>query len=155
MERSIFNKAPKSPGVYALYGGNTRKKYVAYVGIANNIRQRFFQHFIRRDSSIVTGVSAISLNPEKITEVRWWEFSDEDARYLREAEVVAFDILDPVLRSRAPISPPVQYIANSEEFKSKMEQKFSGEPSGIIKILSYQELISKVFELEKIVKRIK
>ncbi len=129
MNRSLFIKAPKKPGVYALYAGIAGNKYVAYVGIAKNVRQRLVQHLIRRDSSIVTGVS---LNPDKVTEVRWWILPDEESKYLQEAEVVAFNVLNPVLRSRSPISEPVHYIARSDDFKLKMEERFNGEPSGVI-----------------------
>jgi hypothetical protein len=155
MNRSLFTQAPKKPGIYALCAGNGRNKYIAYVGIAKNIRQRILQHLIRRDSSIVTGVSAISLNPEKITEVRWWVLPPEDNQFLNEAEVVAFEILNPVLRSRSSISAPVDYIARNNNFKTKMENIFRAEPSGFIKIISFPELIKKVDELENIVKEIK
>ena len=55
---------PNRPAVYALYSGNGNSRYVAYVGIAGKLKQRITQHFIRRDSSVATGVSAVSLNPK-------------------------------------------------------------------------------------------
>ena len=63
---------PKVPAVYALYGGRGRGSYVAYVGQAVKLRVRIEQHLVRRDSSVVTGVAAVSLNPDHVTEVRWW-----------------------------------------------------------------------------------
>lgn len=134
--------------------GYGKNRYVAYIGLAKNIRQRLLQHIIRRDSSIVTGAAAVSLNPDKITEVRWWLHPSFD-RYLAEAEVVAFKLLDPVLRSRQRISPPVEFIANRDDFFSEMEILFRGHPSGAVEIPTYQELIRRVATLEESVGRLR
>lgn len=67
-----ISELPGAPAVYAMYGGLGRAAYVAYVGLASNLRQRLTQHFIRRDSSVVTGAAAVSLNPDLITRVEWW-----------------------------------------------------------------------------------
>jgi hypothetical protein len=61
-----------------------------YVGIGSNLRQRITQHLIRRDSSVTTGVTAVSLNPDLVSDVLWWEadeFSDPIA--LEAAERIA------------------------------------------------------------------
>jgi excinuclease UvrABC nuclease subunit len=55
-----------------LYGGTGRGRHVAYVGISGNLRNRIRQHFLRRDSSVVTGTSAASLNPDLVTRIEWW-----------------------------------------------------------------------------------
>lgn len=60
---------PSVPAVYAMYGGRGASAYVAYVGLADVLKRRVGQHLIRRDSSIVTGVAAVSLNPDLVTEV--------------------------------------------------------------------------------------
>jgi hypothetical protein len=67
---------PSVPAVYAMYGGQGRSQYVAYVGLAGKLRGRIEQHLVRRDSSVTTGVSAVSLNPECVTQVRWWQHPD-------------------------------------------------------------------------------
>jgi hypothetical protein len=72
---------PRRPAVYALYGGEPSKGWVAYMGDAGNLRQRLGQHFINRDSSVVTGTSAAGLNIDHVRYVEWWEdegFADED-----------------------------------------------------------------------------
>ncbi len=88
-----------------MYGGQGSGLYVAYVGIGGNLRQRIQQHLIGRNSSVTTGTSAVVLNTEYVTQVRWWEhpeFGSDDAR--QAAELVAFEVLDPTLRSRGSIS---------------------------------------------------
>ena len=55
---------PNTPAVYILFGGKKGNKFVAYVGIADKLRQRVSQHLIRRDSSITTAASIVSLNPD-------------------------------------------------------------------------------------------
>jgi hypothetical protein len=77
---SSISEVPNVPAVYAMYGGQGRSAYVAYVGLAGNLRQRLGQHLITRDSSIVTGVSAASLNPDLVTKVQWWEYPDFEQR---------------------------------------------------------------------------
>jgi len=155
MNRSVFTQVPKKSGVYALCAGIGKNKYIAYVGMAKNLRQRLLQHLVRRSSSIVTGVSAVSLNPDKITEVRWWLLPPEYSNYLHEAEIVAFDVLNPVLRSRAPVSAPVHFIAKRRDFNLKLKKVLNGKPSGSVTIVSYQELVTVVLELESVVKEIK
>jgi hypothetical protein len=81
-----------------MFSGRGRGAYCAYVGIAGNLKQRIAQHLIRRDSSVTTGASAVSLNPDFINEVKWWEHPEFHQRHVLEAaELVAFEILDPVL----------------------------------------------------------
>jgi hypothetical protein len=106
---------PSVQAVYAMYGGQGRSLYVAYVGLASNLRQRLTQHLIRRDSSVMTGVSAVSLNPDLITEVRWWEHPDFARQEILEAdELVAFDVLEPALRSRGGITDRAKQIYKEE-----------------------------------------
>lgn len=148
MLRSYFSDAPKSPGIYALCAGRGKSMYVAYVGMASNLRQRLVHHLVERDSSVVTGASAVSLNPDKVSEVRWWVHEDFD-KYLQEAELVAFEVLQPVLRSRQTKSPPVQFIASQNPFAKRMCKVFSGSPSGRIKIPSFHDVLEKLSELEQ------
>lgn len=122
--------------------------YVAYVGMATNIRQRLVKHLVERNSSVVTGTSPVSLNPDKVSEVRWWVHKDFD-KYLREAELVAFEVLQPVLQSRQTKSPPVEYVASQKPFASRMRRVFIGSPSGKIKIPSFHDVLEKLSELEE------
>jgi hypothetical protein len=74
---------PRSPGLYAMYGGLPPRTWVAYVGQAGNLAQRLTQHRYRRDSSVTIGVSAVGLNVDHVVQVAWWlhpSVSDENRR---------------------------------------------------------------------------
>ncbi len=90
---SAILELPRASAIYALYGGQGRGSYVAYVGVADNLRTRVSQHLVRRDSSVATGTSAAALNPDYVTEIQWWEhgkFAERD--FLEAAEPVALEI---------------------------------------------------------------
>src|SRR5687768_11843460 len=128
-----LSELPNSPAVYAMYAGNAGKGYVAYVGLADKLKQRVSQHLIRRDSSVVTGVAAVSLNPSLITEVRWFEHPGfTDRTIIEAAEIVAFDVLEPVLRSRGALTERAKGQAKERTFRAEFERIFSSEPTGIL-----------------------
>lgn len=98
---SSISSLPRTPAVYALESGISRHKYNVYVGIAGSLRDRVRQHLILQDSSITTGQSAATLNIAHISSIRWWEHPNfSDRAHLEAAEQIAFDILNPTLRSR-------------------------------------------------------
>ena len=93
---------PRSHGVYAM---RDRGGHIIYVGISKNIRSRIDQHLNRRDSSVSTGVAAAMLNADKVASVVWWQHIHfDDPAILEAAEIVAFEILNPVLRSRGNVT---------------------------------------------------
>lgn len=90
--RHSISSLPTVPAVYAMYGGGSQRRYVAYVGLGESLRRRVEQHLVRRDSGVATGTQAVGLNPQHVREVRWWEhprFADADA--LHAAERIAFE----------------------------------------------------------------
>jgi hypothetical protein len=102
VEVTSISDLPNVPAIYAMFGGQDRSRYVAYVGLGSKLRSRVEQHLVRRDSSVTTGVSAVSLNPDFVSEVRWWEHPDfEKQDVLEAAELIAFDVLEPALRRDA------------------------------------------------------
>ena len=85
---------------------------MTYVGTAGKLKQRIIQHLIRRDSSVTTGTSAASLNPDYVTNLSWWEHPDfEVTAKLKAAELIAFEVLNPVLRSRGPVNRSALQLA--------------------------------------------
>ncbi|RMG56022.1 MAG: hypothetical protein D6723_01400 [Acidobacteria bacterium] len=145
-----ISELPNVPAVYALYGGRRRGVYVAYVGIADALRRRIIQHLVGRDSSIAAGTSAVVLNPDYVTEVRWWEHPEFKERHVLEAaELVAFDVLDPALRSRRNIRQRVKQLYVDEEFRQKMRSLLAGEPTGRLRIFTLQDVIEKIAEIEE------
>lgn len=139
---------PNSPAVYVLFAGKKANIYPVYVGIADKLRQRLSQHLIRRDSSITTGASIITLNPDYITEIRWWEYPDFSERAVMEAaEEIAFDIFNPVLRSRGKLTSRAQELTNDKQFREKMKNLFSSSQSGRKEFLDFQDVIELIDEL--------
>jgi polyhydroxyalkanoate synthesis regulator phasin len=131
-------------------GGQGRSSYVAYVGLAGNLRQRLSQHLVTRDSSIVTGVSAASLNPDLVTKVQWWEHSDFEQRAVLEAaELVAFDVLQPVLRSRGAVTERAKLLYTDASFQEQMQTMFKGAPTGVLTIHMLQHALERIGELER------
>lgn len=148
---SSISELPNVPAVYALYGGRGRSSHVAYVGIARKLKQRVIQHLVNRDSSVTTGTSAAGINPDYVTHVGWWEnpkFHEE--RFLEAAELVAFDVLDPVLRSRV-VGPAraKQTLEDDEDFHKAMRSMFAGEPAGTLPIPTLQDALVRLAEVER------
>ncbi len=144
------SELPKAPAVYAMYGGQGSRTYPAYVGIADNLKSRITQHLVRRDSSVVTGASAVSLNPDMITEIRWWEDARfTDRSFLEGAELIAFKALEPVLRSRGAITERAHALTSDAAFCIEMKAMFAGEPTGRLLIQSLQSALSRLSELER------
>lgn len=138
-----------------MYGGQGRSRYVAYVGLGTKLRGRVEQHLIRRDSSVTTGVSAVSLNPDFVTEVWWWEHPDFDKQdVLEAAELVAFDELEPALRSRGGITDRAKQLYANQEFRSQMQDLFRHGPAGCLVIRSLPQAWEKIGELEERLRRI-
>jgi len=149
-QRPRITDLPNTPAVYLLFGGKKGNKFVAYVGIADKLRQRVTQHLIRRDSSITTGVSIVSLNPDYVTEIQWWEYPDfSDRGFLEAAEEVAFDIFNPILRSRGKLTIRAQELLNNPEFKAKMTGLFNSSPSGNLEFFDFQDVIDRISKIEE------
>lgn len=141
---------PNSPAVYAMYGGRGRGLYVAYVGIAGSLRSRINQHLVLRDSSIATGVSAVHLNPDRVTQIDWWEHDDfADVGVREAAEIIAFDIFEPVLRSRGATTVRALELCKDQNFCTNMRQLFAEEPSGRLIIPTLQDALQKIDDLEE------
>ena len=106
MKPTIYSVSdlPARPAVYAMHGGRGQRSFVAYVGVADDLKSQITQHLVRRDSSVTTGTSAVMLNPDFITEIKWWEHDAFHERYVLEAaELIAFKVFEPALRSRGAI----------------------------------------------------
>ncbi|HEU5439601.1 MAG TPA: GIY-YIG nuclease family protein, partial [Ktedonobacterales bacterium] len=144
-----FSQLPSGPAIYALFGGKERL-HAAYVGIAGNLRSRIKQHLVNRDSSVTTGASPVSLNPELIIEVRWWEHpAFADRVRLEAAELVAFDVLEPTLRSRGSVSDAVCALQTDAAFYSAMRLLVSADPSGRLVIPTLQDALDRIERLEE------
>jgi hypothetical protein len=132
-----------------MYGGDVGRSWVAYVGMAGNLNSRLVQHFVRRDSCVVTGTSAVGLNIEHVRHVQWWHsdlLTDDNARHA--AELIAFERLDPALRSRGnPRREAVELCADMN-FRRSIEQLLAAPPAGRIVLSRLTDVAGRLTELE-------
>lgn len=133
MTRSVstWPEVPALPAVYAMHGGERPRTWVAYVGIAGDLQGRLRQHFVRRDSSVMTGSSAVGVNIDLVNHVDWWEhptFADDDHRHA--AEMIAFEVLDPALRSRGSPRRSARDLFDDSSFHAEMTQLFRKPATG-------------------------
>ena len=148
-------KLPNVPAVYAFYSEGRRVSYVAYVGIAGRLKQRIIQHLIRQDSSVATGTSAVNLNPDFVSKISWWEHPNFDKTVnLKAAEMVAFEVLNPALRSRGNVDNAGMDLFKDEKFNTNFTELFEGEPTGSIEFPSLADAMLKISTLEKKVNKL-
>jgi predicted GIY-YIG superfamily endonuclease len=144
------NALPNVPAVYLMCGGQGRGQYVAYVGVAERLKQRAWQHLVGRNSSVTTGVAAVSLNPSLVTELRWWEHPKFVERAAREAaELVAFDVFEPILRSRGAIMAAANDLYAEQQFRSEMTALFTTDATGRLMIPTLQDALERIATLER------
>ena len=128
-EVSAVSQLPRVPAIYVMYSGSPR--WAAYVGVAGDLRERIGQHLIKSDSSVTTGTAAVGLNPDHVRELDWWEHPAFDQRErLEAAELVAFSVFDPALRSRGRASAKAVALAEDHEFVGEMKRLLLGQASG-------------------------
>lgn len=162
------NSIPKETGVYVMYDHGhvlalgkdvspnidlekiDYTKNVAYVGSSGNLRNRIRQHMIDRNSSVVTGVSAAVLNPDKISHICWWcheDFSDKNR--LKAAEMIAFQVFNPSLRSLAPVAKKARGMLENPTFYERMGQLLNGTPTGLYYPMTFKNLTYWSQEIER------
>lgn len=126
-----WSQVPASSAVYAMFGGEPPRTWVAYVGLAGDLQRRLIQHFVRRDSSVVTRSSAVGVNVDLVVRVDWWEhaaFNNPDA--LHAAELIGFEVLQPALVSRGGVRKQARERAADPTYRSEVEALFRSAPTG-------------------------
>ena len=147
---------PQFPGIYGFKGPNDIQGNYSYIGISNRLRERVSQHLLKRDSSVATGASAISLNPDKIAECHWWIHETFGNRETLEApELIAFGRFNPTLVSRGSPSAKALELSNDKGFRKQMNELFSNVPSGYIKFYDLSWAVNKIKELENEISELK
>jgi len=152
LEVKTFSEIPNVPAVYALCGRATlhRGTYIAYVGHTHNLRKRINDHLIARETRVITGLSAVSLNPENVMEVHWWEHPSFSERTVREgAELVAFEVLNPALRSLAPELKRARRAYDDRSFRDEIRSLLSGDETGRFVVPSLRGALERIEELER------
>jgi hypothetical protein len=85
--------------------------------------------------------------------VEWWEhdtFSDGTKRHA--AELVAFDVFEPVLRSRGNPSLAAVELYNDPKFRDETERIFRGAPAGRFIHARLPDVARQLYRLEERVK---
>jgi len=144
-----ISELPTGAAIYAMYGGEDRPD-VAYVGMGEKLRQRIRQHLVNRDSSATTDSGAVRLHPDYVNALAWWEhaaFADEVA--LAAAELVAFDVLEPRMRSRGGITATAKAKAADRSFRAEMATFFASAPTGRLELMTFARLVKRVAVLER------
>lgn len=145
---SPISAIPEVPAVYALYA-EARSEFVVYVGISSKLRGRVYQHLVMRDSSAVVESAPIQINVDSISSIRWWEHElFFDRARLEGAELVAFEVLKPTMRSRGGISSRARDVVEDEKFTSAMHELFLASPSGGVSFPGIRDLSSRLDALE-------
>jgi hypothetical protein len=67
---------------------------------------------------------------------------------LKAAELIAFEILNPALRSRAGVDTAGQSLLAGKRFRESMERLFSDSPTGSISFPTLSDAMEKITELE-------
>jgi hypothetical protein len=136
--------------VYCLFGGRGPRRYSAYVGLADSLRRRVLHHLVLRNSSVTTGAAAVSLNPALVTEIDWWTSEDfSDRVTLEAAELVAFEVLEPALRSRGAVTAAAKSLADSSKFALTMSALFRGPPAGHMTFADTEQVHERLDDLER------
>ena len=68
---------------------------------------------------------------------------------LEAAEIVAFEVFDPALRSRGAIQERARQLFEDTSFREQMRALFDSEPSGQLTILTLQDALDKIEYLEE------
>lgn len=135
---------PNEPAIYALYSGHATGEYVVYVGVAKKLRQRVEQHLIKHDSSVTTGQSAVKLETQFLSKLKWWEEPGFSIRArLEAAELVASDLLKPALVSRGNSRNDSRELFSDNVFYESMKELIAN-PSGVLILLTAEERIQKL-----------
>lgn len=74
-------------------------------------------------------------------------FGDRDA--LKAAELVAFDALEPVLRSRGHVSDAAREFYSDPAFREEVEEKLTGKPDGRLVIHTLDDALEQIERLEE------
>lgn len=112
--------------------------------------RRVAQHVVDRNGSVTTGTGAVGLPPEYVRAVEWWEHPVFSNRIeLAAAELVAFDVLEPALRSRGGVPREAGERAADDCFHASIVDLFRGPPVGRLALPSFAALTERVVALER------
>jgi hypothetical protein len=103
-----------------------------------------------RDSSAVVESAPVQINVDSISSLKWWQHDDFQSRdRLEGAEIVAFEVLKPTMRSRGGVSASGQKQSTKSVFRDEMLRLFHSTATGSLKFPNIRDLARKLSELER------
>ena len=145
-----IRELPSGPAIYSLLSGKGRDNSTLYVGETDNLRRRISQHLVKRDSSVTMEGSPVKIDPAYVKKVDWWEHQDfKDPIKRGGAELIAFGMLNPRLRSAGKVKNGSLKISKDKVFCERMSAVFNGSPSGRMDIMTLEEAVVLLFKLEE------
>lgn len=147
--KTSLAELPNSPAIYALYAGHSQGTHVVFVSSASKLKPRITQHLDRRENYF-SATPVVTLNPDYITEVRWWEHPEFDQRPILEAaEQLVAEALKPVLRFQVNLSEDAQRFYRDATFRKNVHSFLENIPSGSLLLLNMQDALEKIVALEQ------
>jgi NADPH:quinone reductase-like Zn-dependent oxidoreductase len=148
---------PDKPAVYALCSRHRNGPKIAYVGETADLRRRLREHLVTRDSGIIGSERAVSINPDAITVVYWWEdraFTNDIAR--KAAELIATEQFHPIMRSDNAVDAAAKEKAKLDaEFSQRMAGKFCfAAATGILTIRTLDDLSAQTDEIMTLIAKL-
>lgn len=140
---------PRVPAVYALYGGRSGSRAIAYVAAGDVLLRRVLEQLVIRDPLHVLESPALALMTSHVTEIRWWEHSAFAQRHaLLAAELVACDLFDPPLTGRSRASAQSFALYGDARFRESMRSLLRSEPRGRLVLPTVEDTLDRLAELE-------
>ncbi len=146
---SSIRGLPNKPAIYILLSGKGQNS-ILYVGETDNLRRRIGQHIVKRDSSVTMEGSPVKIDPTHVEKVEWWEHSDLENPVAREAaELIAFEIFNPRVRSGANVRKDSVTMSKDAKFYGTISSLFKGLPTGRLVIMNIESVVEKLVALEE------
>jgi hypothetical protein len=93
------------------------------------------------------------LNPDYVTKLQWWSHQKfVDRSILEAAELIAFDIFEPTLRSRGKITGKARELYDQKEFKGEMKKLLEHEATGQLIFQTLQDVLDRIEQIEDRIK---
>jgi hypothetical protein len=136
--------------VYAYYCLNLFGQFVTMIGTSNNLKEDVYYALIEYNKESMIR----EFEPEKVTEVRWWEIEQDDYKNYHKhtaALKISKSILKPRIAAGDFLYEEGEKYYKDKDFSHRIASIFNGEPNGIFKISNKQEIIKEIDDLRLMV----
>lgn len=109
----------------------------------------------RRDNSVTTGVSTVSLNPDLVTQVQWWEHPDFETKECWKQRNWLHSMYWNRRCGVVAASPIASKNFIRIQFRDQMKAVFAGEGAGRLQVRTLSQAWQRIDELEKQLREIR